>query len=113
MIQYKASGSRVVAAATAETGRLVFDYRCRGKSGLHRARCRITSGRGDPTESATEKTQPEKRMKNEEFRMKKEQAASRGHYSKRNSARKIPFLHSSFYTLHSPAEGCGNGEMAR
>jgi hypothetical protein len=31
-----------------------------GKSGLRRARCRITSGRGDPTESGTEKTRPVK-----------------------------------------------------
>lgn len=30
----------------------------RGKSGLHRAGCRITSGGGDPKASATEKKPP-------------------------------------------------------
>ena len=35
--------------------------RRRGKSGLHRAGCRITSGRGNPRESATEKNRLPKR----------------------------------------------------
>ena len=30
----------------------------RGKSGLQRARCQLTAGRGDPTDSATEKKTP-------------------------------------------------------
>src|SRR5690606_27421707 len=31
---------------------------CRGKSGLHRARCQVTPGRREPTESATESRPP-------------------------------------------------------
>jgi len=31
---------------------------CRGKSGLHRARCQVTPGRREPTESATERYRP-------------------------------------------------------
>src|SRR3546814_8882620 len=31
---------------------------CRGKSGLHRARCQVTPGRREPTESATESKPP-------------------------------------------------------
>jgi len=31
----------------------------RGKSGLHRAECQVTPGRREPTESATEKRQPD------------------------------------------------------
>ena len=43
-------GSRVIG-----TG---LPARCRGKSGLHRARCQVTPGRREPTESATESRPP-------------------------------------------------------
>ncbi len=54
---------------TARTGLPVGVYR-RGKSGLHRARCRLTAGRGNSTESATEMTQPQQQEKRKRKRRK-------------------------------------------
>ena len=44
----------MVAAAVRTGGVIRFPGRRRGKSGLHRAGCQITSGGGDSKDSATE-----------------------------------------------------------
>ena len=50
------SAAKAVEWQTAEPARQSrHRKRCRGKSGLHRARCQVTPGRREPTESATER----------------------------------------------------------
>jgi len=47
--------SRATMPAAESAGQSRHRKRCRGKSGLHRARCQVTPGRREPTESATER----------------------------------------------------------
>ena len=47
---------RTIPRRSRPDSRVIFG--CRGKSGLHRARCQVTPGRREPTESATESRPP-------------------------------------------------------